>query len=236
MIKVGDKISSKRGGWKFNQNVTLNFDKHVKKSVPLYDEGHELICDLSDYFIKDNSIIYDLGSSTGTFLKKLSINQKNKKNLKFIGYDNAKSMVTYANKHNKLKNINFKYQDIQKAKFKKCDMIVMNYTLQFVQPSARQDLINKLYQRLNWGGALFLFEKVRAADARFQDILTSAYVEYKIRKGFKSLDIFMKNRSLRGVLEPFSTKANYDMLERAGFVDLNSIQKYICFEGFLAIK
>jgi tRNA (cmo5U34)-methyltransferase len=38
------------------------------------------------------------------------------------------------------------------------------------------------------------------------------------------------------VLEPFSTQGNLDMLKRAGFVDVMTIMKYVCFEGFLAIK
>ena len=35
----------------------------------------------------------------------------------------------------------------------------------------RQKLIDKLYNSLNWGGGLILFEKIRGNDARFQDIL-----------------------------------------------------------------
>jgi len=37
-------------------------------------------------------------------------------------------------------------------------------------------------------------------------------------------------------LEPFSEAANIDMLKRAGFVDILSVYKWICFEGFVAIK
>lgn len=81
-----------------------------------------------------------------------------------------------------------------------------------------------------------LFEKVRGADARFQDILTTLYNDYKIRRGYSAEDIVSKTRSLKGVLEPFSTQGNIDMLKRAGFVDINSAQKYLCFEEFLAIK
>jgi len=97
-------------------------------------------------------------------------------------------------------------------------------------------LINKIYESLNWGGAFLLFEKVRGADARFQDILTGLYTDYKLRVGYTPEDIVSKSRSLKGVLEPFSSKGNVEMLERAGFVDINTVQKYICFEGFLAIK
>ena len=45
-----------------------------------------------------------------------------------------------------------------------------------------------------------------------------------------------KTRSLKGVLEPFSTAGNVDMLKRAGFSDVVTVFKHICFEGFLCIK
>jgi tRNA (cmo5U34)-methyltransferase len=43
-------------------------------------------------------------------------------------------------------------------------------------------------------------------------------------------------QKIKGVLEPFSTQGNLDLLGRAGFKDGTTIQKYLCFEGFLAIK
>jgi len=49
-------------------------------------------------------------------------------------------------------------------------------------------------------------------------------------------EIISKTRSLKGVLEPFSTQGNLDLLKRAGFVDIQIIMNYICFQGFLAIK
>ena len=81
-----------------------------------------------------------------------------------------------------------------------------------------------------------MVEKVRAPDARFQDIMNQVYVDYKLAQGFSSSEIVNKSRSLKGVLEPFSSKANIDMLKRAGFKDVLSVFKYGFFEGFLAIK
>ena len=81
-----------------------------------------------------------------------------------------------------------------------------------------------------------MFEKVRAPDARFQDICVSLYNDFKVKQGFSSEEILAKTRSLKGVLEPFSTEGNLGLLRRAGFQDVMSICKYICFEGFLAIK
>ena len=81
-----------------------------------------------------------------------------------------------------------------------------------------------------------LFEKVRGADARFQDIFTTLYSDYKLRMGYSPDEIVSKTRSLKGVLEPFSSQGNYDMLKRAGFQDVNTVLKYLSFEGVLAIK
>ena len=81
-----------------------------------------------------------------------------------------------------------------------------------------------------------MFEKVRGPDARFQDILSSLYVDYKRDQGYSADEILAKTRSLKGVLEPFSTAGNIDLLSRAGFKDITTVFKYISFEGFFCIK
>ena len=118
----------------------------------------------------------------------------------------------------------------------KTDFIVLYYTMQFVPPKDRQLLFDNLYKSLNWGGGLVVFEKVRAPDARFQDYMTQIYNEYKLEVGYSEENIIAKSKSLKRVLEPYSTQANYDMMHRAGFKDIMTIQKYVSFEGFLVIK
>jgi tRNA (cmo5U34)-methyltransferase len=120
--------------------------------------------------------------------------------------------------------------------FEKSDLIISYYTMQFIPPRDRQNLFDRIYEALNWGGAFIMFEKVRAPDARFQDIAVQLYNEFKLRQGFDEKEIVGKTRSLKGVLEPFSTEGNMGLLRRAGFQDVMTISKYICFEGYLAIK
>ena len=241
LSSVGDGISANRGNWSFSGEVVKTFDDHVSKSVPMYAEGHKLICDLSDFFIKNNSNVYEIGCSTGTLIIKLAEHNADKKGVNYVGVDIENDMILagmekLSNFKNLDSNIEFVADDIFKVELKKADLIICYYTIQFIEPSLRQGLIDIIYEKLNWGGALIMFEKVRGSDARFQDIMSSAYVEYKIRMGYSFEDIIAKSRSLKGVLEPFSTQANIDMLKRAGFIDINTIQKYICFEGFMAIK
>ena len=139
-------------------------------------------------------------------------------------------------KKNNRKNIKFLCGNVNKLKFKKADLIISYYTMQFINPSLRQELFNRIFSSLNWGGAFIMFEKVRARDARFQDIATATYNEFKLNNGYKAQEIFNKTRSLKGILEPFSTRGNSELLDRAGFKDYMQVFKYICFSGFLAIK
>ena len=50
------------------------------------------------------------------------------------------------------------------------------------------------------------------------------------------IEILDKEKSLRGVLEPYTIQANLDFLKRAGFRDVTPISQYLNFIGFLAIK
>lgn len=231
---VGDDISADKGRWSFSGKVSKTFDEHVDRSVPFYKEGHQLIVDMQEFFLQEESVCYEIGCSTGTLTKLLSENNANKKT-KYYGIDNVKEMIEVAESKN-IKNAEFLSEDIVTYELIKSDLIVSYYTIQFIKPQLRQEVINKIYQSLNWGGGFFLFEKVRANDARFQDYLNSSYNEFKLRNNFTESEIFSKTRSLNGVLEPFSTQGNIDLLKRAGFTDIISIFKYLNFEGFLAIK
>jgi tRNA (cmo5U34)-methyltransferase len=233
---VGDEILTENANWTFSDEVSEKFDSHVSKSVPLYGVGHELIGRVSDFFLRDNSICYDLGCSTGELLWKLSQHVGHRK-VRFIGLDCEKDMIRKAQeKCSELERVEFLETDFLDFEFEKSDLIVSYYSMQFVPPRSRQLLFDRIYESLNWGGGFILFEKVRAPDARLQDMMTAIYTDFKLDQGYTSEEIVAKTRSLKGVLEPFSTSGNLDLLKRAGFQDIMTIMKYVCFEGFLAIK
>ncbi len=233
---VGDSISAPNARWTFSCGVAEHFDSHVKRSIPFFQDGHELILKLSDFFIYNGSLVYDLGCSTGSLIGQLAIRSAGK-NVRIVGIDNEPEMVKKAQKAClNFPNVIIQEGDIVDSPFEPTDLIISFYTIQFVRPRYRQQLFNEIYNTLNWGGGFILFEKVRAPDARFQDIMTSLYSDYKIDQGFSEVEIVNKARSLKGILEPFSTQGNIDLLKRAGFLDIMTVFKYVCFEGFLAIK
>ena len=231
---VGDGIKSNTANWKFDENVVPFFDNHVNKSVPLYEEGHDLVIKIADFFLTDQSVVYEIGCSTGTLIEKLAKRNKDKE-ISIIGIDCENAMCDVAKEKNKThKNVEIFCADALEIDLQKSDLIICYYTLQFIRPKSRQIIFDKIYQSLNWGGAFLLFEKVRAPDARFQDISTLLYNDFKLGNGYSEKEILKKSDSLKGVLEPFSSKGNLDLLKRSGFEDINSVMKYICFEGFLS--
>ena len=76
MSYVGDNINADCGNWSFKGDTVKDFDRHVKKSVPLYEEGHNLICDISDFFVKNcnlnNKKVLEIGAYDGKLISKVS--------------------------------------------------------------------------------------------------------------------------------------------------------------------
>lgn len=236
-MEVGQNIDTERARWSFDGDVASTFVEHVRKSVPYYDAGHDLICRMSDYFCHPDSLCYEIGVSTGQLLRKLAEHHEHKPDIRWVGIDPVERMIARAKEHcADLDNVTLEVGDTVTYEFEKSDMVVSYYCVQFIKPRHRQEVFNRIYERLNWGGAFILFEKVRAPDARFQDMMVSLYNDYKEEQGFSPGEILNKTSSLKGVLEPFSTQGNMGLLRRAGFTDIMTVMKYICFEGFLAVK
>jgi len=236
MTNVGDSIKAENANWNFAGEVSKSFDKHVAKSVPLYHEGHDLIAKVSDFFLPDESLCYDLGCSTGQLISSLA-ERVGDRNVRFCGIDKEAGMNNEAMKKCKeFPNVELVKSNLLDVEFEPADLFISYYTMQFISPKVRQILFNRIYESLNWGGGFILFEKVRAPDARFQDMMATIYTDFKLNNKYTPDEIVSKTRSLKGVLEPFSTKGNLELMERAGFDDIMSIMKYVCFEGFLAIK
>ncbi len=234
---VGNDIAADNAGWSFGGAVPDTFVEHIRQSVPLYEEGHDLVCQLSDFFTTNEGVCYEIGVSTGELLRKLALHNKSRPNIRWVGMDVEDAMIEKAKQHCAgVPNITILKDDARLYDFEPSDLIVSYYTVQFVPPRDRQALLDRIYRALNWGGAFIMFEKIRGPDARFQDILVSLYNDFKVQNQFSAEEILSKTRSLKGILEPFSEEANIAMLKRAGFTDVMSVQKYLCFEGFLAIK
>ncbi len=236
-VRVGDGITAATARWTFGGDTPAHFEEHVRRSVPFYEEGHDLVEQVSDFFVKAGSTCYELGTSTGALVGRLAA--RHAPTIRWIAVDIEPRMIEAAKERaaaKALANITFITEDASLLEIEPADLIVSYYTIQFIPPRMRQDVIDRIYRSLHWGGGFLMFEKVRGGDARFQDLLTGLYTDFKVRQGYTADEILGKSKSLRGVLEPFSTQGNLDLLRRAGFVDVMTVFRYLCFEGYLCIK
>ena len=69
---VGDSIEAPRSAWSFGGAVPETFEEHVRRSVPGYDAGHEMVLQISDFFVHDDSVCYEIGSSAGKLIAALA--------------------------------------------------------------------------------------------------------------------------------------------------------------------
>lgn len=233
---VGDNIKTASTQWEFKGHVVDVFEEHIAKSVPLYGEGHKLVVSLSDYFVGENSVCYDIGSSTGVLSYQLATHHASKKSVRIIGIEKEGDMVAKAKVAYRARNLEFCNSDVLEFGFEKSSFIVSYYTLQFVAVRYRQEVVNRVYQTLEKGGAYVMFEKVTALNSTFQDMLNTAHFDFKAQNGYSHAEILAKALSIKGVLIPNTTEKNIELLAKAGFGEISPIMKYCNFEGYLAIK
>ena len=81
----------------FDERVAKVFDNMVSRSVPFYTEVQRIQSDLvMDFLPEEAGVVCDLGCSTGTTIEYLTKHQKCPESTRFIGYDNADSMLDKA--------------------------------------------------------------------------------------------------------------------------------------------
>jgi tRNA (cmo5U34)-methyltransferase len=234
---VDETITAVPGEWRFDQDVSKAFDSHVRKSVPFYEEVQRMVIELSEYFVCDQSIVYDLGSSTGTTLGVLASAHAGKHDVQFIGFDLSESMINEARKKVDRPNVNFHNKNIMDVEFSPlAHFITALFTLQFLTLAERRQILGRINQGLIEGGAFLLVEKVCAEHSKFEDIWTELYWDFKRRQGLTPEQILEKANSIRGVLKPLTTEENRDLLCQTGFEPVEVFFKWYNWAGFLAVK
>tara|TARA_Y100000389_G_scaffold188076_1_gene210210 strand:+ start:35913 stop:36653 length:741 start_codon:yes stop_codon:yes gene_type:complete len=237
---LGSGISSVEGTWKFNKNVANVFDKHVKQSIPHYDDIQDYIVSLSEWYIKDNSVIHDLGCSTGETIKKINhLNLSN--NYKIIGYDTSKRMIDLAKKKVRLskkkRKINFVCKSVLDIKrFEKSNLFISILLFPFLKLSERKKILKKIYDSLETGGAFICVEKIRANNANYEDIFNQIYFDFKLKKKLNEKQILNKAKSLRSSMNLFSQNQTIQLIKDSKFQSCEIFFKCFNFIGYIAIK
>ena len=235
--KVFEKPLEKK--FEFDETVAAVFDDMLDRSIPYYQEVMDLIAALiakRSYRERDLRIL-DLGSSTARLLLKL--HSCSEKPIRLKGIDNSEAMIERARKKCDAfgaKDIELVVGDILNYQITNEDIVIANYTLQFIRPIDRPELVRHIWEGLNDGGEFFFSEKVVFSDRQLDKAIIDIYYDYKRKQGYSEYEIAGKREALENILIPFTIEENIRMCRDAGFRSVDTLMQWANFVTFLAKK
>lgn len=223
----------------FDERVADVFPDMINRSVPGYATMVHGIGRLTARFAQPNTVLYDLGCSLGAAT--LAMKQNNTaENCRIIGLDSSKAMVERCQNHvNAFRGdtpVDIHLADIVTANYQPCSVVVLNFTLQFIDPALRESLLQRLFDTLVPGGALILSEKVRHDDALSEQLLVDLHHEFKRDNGYSELEISQKRAAIENVMRLDTLDEHTQRLQRVGFKHVQTWYRCFNFTSTVAVK
>ena len=223
----------------FDETVAKVFPDMIRRSVPGYETIIALTGLLAEQYAQPNSLCYDLGCSLGaaTLAMRSRVQQPG---CRIIAVDNAEAMASRCQQHIQEAGEGIEVDvvcgDIQDVIIENASVVVINFTLQFIEPTARLALIEKIYTGLRLGGALLLSEKIAFLNEAEQRRMDALHIAFKKANGYSDLEISQKRSALENVLVPDTLEQHYQRLQSAGFSSIDNWFRCINFISLLAVK
>lgn len=227
------------GDWTFDENVADVFPDMMVRSIPGYDVIQMLIGMLTRRFAQPNSRLYDLGCSLGKVALTLRRNIQ-VPNCQIIAVDNSAAMTIRCQQNIDAFRSNIpidvRCQDVCQMDIANASIVVLNFTLQFIDPEKRQHLINTIYNGMLPGGIFILSEKWRFVDNNIDSLFFDMHYDFKKYNGYSELEISQKRSMLENVMKTDTVGIHYERLTQAGFRTINTLFQSLNFGSLLAIK
>ncbi len=235
---MNDKVFTKpiKKQFEFDEEVAAVFDDMLERSVPFYKESQKITEFFALKNLKEDSILYDLGCSTASLL--LNIHRSLDVNARLIGLDNSEAMLTQAKRKCEAygAKIDVLNADILEYDYQEADVFISNYTLQFIRPLVREELVKKIATSLKKEGVFIFSEKVISHQSKLNKDLIECYYDFKKEQGYSEYEIMQKREALENVLVPYSEEENIKMALNCGFSHCEVVFRWANFCTFIAIK
>lgn len=227
------------GSFEFNEAVAEVFPDMLRRSVPGYDASIQAIGALAASHVRPGTRCYDLGCSLGA----ASIAMRDNiaaADCSIIAVDTAPAMVAKCRQligeGSAGPPISVVEADIRSLEIDNASMVVMNYTLQFLPPNERTDMIREIHGGLIDGGVFVLSEKVANDDPLIEQMLVDLHHNFKRANAYSDLEISRKRTSLENVLIAETTESHLRRLADAGFAHASVWLKHFNFVSIVAIR
>jgi len=222
--------------FEFDEAVASVFDDMLSRSVPFYDEVRGVIVSMILSRQRDGMRVLDLGSSTAKLL--LELHSKMDRELLLKGVDNSQAMLDRATQkcHAFGADIELELADMLTYPYSGEDIVIANYTLQFIRPMLRAGLLQRIHDGMSSDGVFIFSEKVVFEDKQLDKQMIDIYYEYKKKQGYSEYEIAQKREALENVLIPFTIKENIQICLDAGFSKVDTVFQWANFVTFVAKK
>ena len=225
--------------FEFDAAVVEVFEDMIQRSVPFYDHIAWSMAGWARRFSVAETNLYDLGCSTGIGTAALLAGAVDR--TRVIGVDNSPAMIDEA--RSKLSSVpehdvrlELRCEDLFETDIRDASMTVLNYTLQFIAPERRLDLLRRIFAATVPGGAVLLSEKVHVDDDREQDLLTRLHHDFKRMRGYSELEITQKRLALEKTLITETESVHRERLASAGFSTVVRVNESLGFASWIAVK
>lgn len=223
----------------FNEHVAGVFNDMIDRSVPGYRTVIALSALLAADYAQPHSNCYDLGCSLGatTLAMRHRIRDTT---CRIIAVDSAPAMLErfrhLLEQDGGLIPVELVLDDIVRVPVTRACVVVLNFTLQFLNQDQRLPLLKRIYQGLNPGGALIISEKTLDLDQTRQQQLEAWHIAFKRANGYSDLEISQKRTALENVLIPDTPATHLQRLRVVGFKAPQQWFQCFNFSSFIAIK
>jgi tRNA (cmo5U34)-methyltransferase len=233
------KSRAETTGFRFDEQVVRVFPDMIARSVPGYELVVPMIGMLARRYAQSDSLIFDLGCSLGAASLAMS-RAIRVSGAEIIAVDNSIAMVekcrTIVAENNGYVPVDVRLQSILDTPIENASVVVLNFTLQFLERAQREVLINRIAAGLRPGGALIISEKICFEDEREQANQTEWHHEFKRTQGYSELEIAQKRNALEDVLKPETEAVHSSRMEQAGLSRPQRWFQCFSFASYIAFK
>ena len=240
-----DIYKSDEGGepFRFDDKVARVFPDMLRRSIPGYAASLEAIGSLAARYVRAGTNCYDLGCSLGaaTIAMRQGIRESG---CRIVAVDSSPAMIdrcteavsAAAKPTDLMTEVDVVLADIRDVEVTNASMVVLNYTLQFIDRADRDALLAAVCAGMNNRGILVLSEKVVDEDPDMEALLVDLHHEHKRRNRYSALEISRKRAALENVLIPETVSAHRQRLEKAGFSHSAVWLRYFNFVSIIALR
>jgi tRNA (cmo5U34)-methyltransferase len=211
----------------FSFDTIQNFDDHISMSIPDYDQLREHVSHFANYLVRQDSLVYDLGCSTGKLLFDIA-ELTGKGN--YIGVDNCDNVLAQNTRSHEL--VRLVKDDLVTMDYLSTDLFLSIFTLQFLQGDDRLTVIQKMHDALKPNGSVIVAEKMAYEDKLISSIFSTSYTAFK-QKSFSLEEIVNKQEDLKDIMFTLPEAEIIEQFYDVGFTEFIPFWQSLNFKAWI---